>query len=141
RKVEAGGGITGLGGVGGPLTGSGFLEDCKFSGDGGPASAADLCQPGGLAVDVEGNLFIADTANNRIRKVNPAGVITTVAGSGEFGFSDDGGLAIAARLNYPSAVTLDAAGNLFIADNFNHRIRKVSRAGIISTVAGDGKGG
>jgi len=103
-----------------------------------PCYCPNLCQPGGLAVDVEGNLFIADTANNRIRKINPAGIITTVAGSGQFGFSGDGGLATAARLNYPSGVTLDGVGNLFIADNFNHRIRRVSPSGIISTVAGDG---
>jgi len=138
RKVTPDGVITTVAGVAGPFTGNGFFEEGGFSGDDGPAISAHLYYPQGVAVDVEGNLFIADTVNNRIRKINPAGVITTVAGNGEFGFSGDGGLATAARLNHPSGVTLDGVGNLFIADNFNHRIRRVSPSGIISTVAGDG---
>ena len=87
-----------------------------------------------------GNLFIADTGNARIRKVTPAGIITTVAGTGEFGFSGDGGL-LPRPAFLPVDVAVDGAGNLFIADTFNHRIRKVTPAGIISTVAGDGIGG
>ncbi len=109
-----------------------------FSGDGGPATAATFYSPSGVAVDSQGNLFIADIGNNRIRKVSPAGIITTVAGRGGSGFSGDGGPATAARLNVPSGVAVDSQGNLFIADFSNSRIRKVSPAGIITTVAGNG---
>jgi sugar lactone lactonase YvrE len=109
-----------------------------FTGDGGPAAAARLDFPRGLAVDTIGNLFIADTVNNRIRKVTPAGVISTVAGNGTHGFGGDGGPATSAQLDYPRGVAVDAAGNLFIADTGGNRIRKVTPAGVISTVAGDG---
>ena len=109
-----------------------------FSGDGGAATAAQLNFPRGVAPDGAGNLYIADTWNSRIRKVNSAGTITTVAGDGTAGFSGDGGAATAARLSYPSGVVLDGAGNLYIADWQNGRIRKVDTAGIITTVAGDG---
>jgi sugar lactone lactonase YvrE len=119
-----------------------------FSGDDGPATAAQLYGPYGVAVDAAGNLFIADTLNVRIRKVTPAGVISTVAGNGSSGFSGDGGPATAAQLAGPdqrgyasSGVAVDAAGNLFIADTYNNRIRKVTAAGIISTVAGNGSAG
>ena len=105
-------------------------------GDGGAATAAQLNNPRGIAVDGAGNLYIADTWNNRIRKVDTAGVITTVAGSGTNGFSGDGGAATSARLNYPYGVTPDGAGNLYIADSRNNRIRKVDTAGVITTVAG-----
>jgi len=107
------------------------------SGDGGPATAAGMSTTGGVAVDASGNIFIADGYNNRVRKVS-AGVITTVAGNGTKGFSGDGGPATAASLNFPVAVAVDAAGNLFIADLYNNRIREVSAAGIITTVAGNG---
>jgi sugar lactone lactonase YvrE len=111
-----------------------------FSGDGGPATAAKLNFPAGIAVDNQGNLFIADTANFRIRKVTPSGVISTVAGTGVRGFSGDGGPATSAQLGlnstHSSGVTVDAAGNLYIADTNNFRIRKVTPDGIISTVAG-----
>jgi sugar lactone lactonase YvrE len=112
-----------------------------FSGDGGPATLAALAYPSGLALDAEGNLYIADRGNNRIRKVTPAGVITTVVGTGTQGFSGDGGLATAAELNTPFGVKIDVQGNLYIADTFNNRIRKVTRAGFISTVAGGAAGG
>ena len=112
-----------------------------FTGDGGPATAARLKKPGGVALDAAGNLFIADTWNHRIRKVTPGGVISTVAGNGTLGFSGDGGPATAAQLNYPSDMAVDAAGNLFIADTGNHRIRKVTPGGVISTVAGNGTAG
>jgi hypothetical protein len=111
-----------------------------FSGDGGPATNAQLCVARGVAVDGSGNLFIADPANNRIRKVSAAtGIITTVAGTGTSGFSGDGGLATSALLAAPLSVAVDGSGNLYIADYFNLRIRKVSAAtGIITTVAGTG---
>ena len=110
-----------------------------FGGDGGPATAAQLDRPRGVALDGAGNLYIADSANHRIRKVDSAGVITPVAGDG--GYGGDGGAAVAARLWSPSGVALDGAGNLYIADRFNHRIRKVDSAGVISTVAGNGREG
>ena len=106
-----------------------FTVMSNFGGDGGAATAAQLNNPRGIAVDGSGNLYIADTWNNRIRKVDTAGVITTVAGSGTNGFSGDGGVATDARLNYPYGVTPDGAGNLYIADSRNHRIRKVDTAG------------
>ena len=109
--------------------------------DNGPAPAAWLRSPNGVALDGAGNLFIADTDNHRIRKVDSAGVITTVAGTGRFGLGGnfgDGGPATAALLRSPEGVALDGAGNLFIADTGNHRIRKVDSAGVISTVAGTG---
>ena len=108
-----------------------------YSGDGGPAINAQV-SPSGLAVDGAGNLFIADTGNHRIRKVSPNGIITTVAGNGISGFSGDGGPAAGAQLLRPGSVAVDGAGNLFIADTGNKRIRKVSADGLISTVAGGG---
>lgn len=109
-----------------------------FSGDGGLAINASLNGPYGLALDPAGNLYIADTDNNRIRKISSSGIITTVAGNGPQGFSGDGGLATFATLYHPIGITFDAAGNLYIADHQNNRIRKVNTAGIISTIAGTG---
>jgi hypothetical protein len=109
-----------------------------FSGDGGPAASAQFLGPKGVAVDQTGNLFIADTGNRRIRKVSPSGIITTVAGSGTPGFSGDGGPAASAQLNAPTGLAVDGAGNLYIADTGNRRIREVSKDGTITTVAGDG---
>jgi uncharacterized protein (TIGR03437 family) len=105
-------------------------------GDNGPATSAYLNQPQGIAVDSAGNLYIADWQDNRIRKV-ANGVITTVAGNGTRGYSGDNGLATTAQLAYPQGVAVDSAGNLYIADTSNSRIRKVSN-GVIATVAGDG---
>jgi len=110
-------------------------------GDGGPATSASLSYPTGVAVDGAGNLFIADLGKNRVRKVSPSGIIVTVAGNGAKGFSGDGGPAISAELNQPRGVAVDGEGNLFIADAFNFRIRKVSPNGIITTVAGNGTRG
>jgi sugar lactone lactonase YvrE len=131
RKVTAGGTIT-------TAAGNGVQG---YSGDGGPATAASLDYPWGVAVDSGGNLYIADTDNNRLRKVAPGGTITTVAGNGVAKYSGDGGPATAASLNYPRGVAVDAAGNLYIADSNNRRIRKVPPGGTISTAAGNGVGG
>lgn len=131
RKVDSRGTITTLAGQG----------TFGFGGDGGPASAALLDFPTGVAVDSNGNVYIADRENHRIRRVTPAGIITTVAGSGRIGFAGDGGFAIDASFNLPHGVAVDAAGNIYIADLFNHRIRKVDTSGIISTVAGNGIAG
>ncbi len=109
-----------------------------FSGDGGPATAAQLNFPQSVAIDGAGNLLIADTENCRIRKVTPDGVISTVVGTGEFAFGGDGGPAVSARINQPHGVAADSSGNIFVPDYFNHRIRKVTPAGSISTVAGNG---
>ena len=109
-----------------------------FAGDGGAATSGQINQPGGIAVDGAGNLYIADTNNNRIRMVNVAtGVITTIAGTGGAGFSGDGGAATAAQLNQPMALAVDASGNIYEADRNNCRIRMIAAGtGIISTVAG-----
>jgi DNA-binding transcriptional LysR family regulator/sugar lactone lactonase YvrE len=112
-----------------------------FSGDGGPATSAQISLPMSVSVDAAGNLYLADQANHRIRKVTPGGVISNVAGNGSSGYSGDGGPATAAQLYYPQSVAADASGNLFIADMYNHRIRKISTAGIITTVAGAGTPG
>ncbi len=112
-----------------------------FSGDGGPATAARFNTPRAVAVDAAGNLYVADTFNNRVRRIDPAGVISTIAGTGEAGYSGDGGPAKAARLNVPRAVAVDAAGNLYVADTFNDRVRRIDPAGVISTIAGTGEAG
>ena len=111
---------------------------CGFSGDGGAAIAAQFNAPSGVALDGAGNLYIADRLNHAVRKVDLQGKISTVAGQGGLagGFSGDGGPATSAQLNFPNAVALDGAGNLYIADEFNQRIRKVDQAGIITTIAG-----
>ncbi len=112
-----------------------------FSGDGGMATAAQLWLPAGVALDPAGNLYIVDQGNSRIRKVTTTGVISTVAGNGTLGFSGDGGAATNAQLNRPSAVAIGSAGNIYIADYYNHRIRKVTPFGVITTVAGNGTAG
>ena len=109
-----------------------------FGGDGGPAAKAQLRNPAGVAVDAGGSLYIADTDNNRVRKVS-GGVITTVAGGGNL--LGDNGQAAKAQLHSPTGVAVDAAGNLFIADSGDNRVRKVNAKGIITTVAGNGTEG
>ena len=133
RQVTAATGIiTTAAGTGGP----------GFSGDGGPATSVQLSTPTGVAIDAAGNLFIADADDHRIRQVAPGGIISTVAGTGTAGFLGDDGLATTARLQTPTGVAVDAAGNLFIADADNNRVRRVAvDTGIITTVAGTGTAG
>jgi len=109
-----------------------------YAGDGGPATSAELTFPSGVAVDAAGTVFIADRANNRVRRVDATtGVITTVAGIGSFGYSGDGGPATSAALGSPEGLAVDGAGNLFIADTSNNRVRRVDAAtGVITTLAG-----
>jgi len=110
--------------------------DPGFSGDGAAARLARLSSPSGLAVDAVGNLYVADRGNNVIRQIGPDGTIRTVAGNGIGGFSGDGGPATAARLALPDGIAVDGAGNLYIADTANHRLRKVGLDGNIGTIAG-----
>jgi uncharacterized protein (TIGR03437 family) len=127
------------GGVITTVAGSGAALDGGFSGDNGPATAAQLSNPAGVAVDAAGNLYIADSSNDRIRKV-ANGVITTVVGTGTLGFAGDNGPATYAELSAPNGVAVDPAGNIYIADTGNNRIRKVTN-GVITTVAGNGTAG
>ncbi|HKE46612.1 MAG TPA: NHL repeat-containing protein [Rhodanobacteraceae bacterium] len=131
RKVATDGTIT-------TVAGNGTFG---FAGDGGPATEAELRNPAGVAVDGAGNLFIADTQNERIRRVAPDGTIDTIAGNGTAGFGGDGGPGTAAELSFPLDVGVDAAGDVFVADTLNNRIRKVTPDGTITTVAGNGQGG
>jgi gliding motility-associated-like protein len=113
-----------------------------YSGDGGPAINASFGYPGGLSISASGEVYVADYNNNRIRKIDGAGIVTTVAGNGTAAFSGDGGLGTNASINLPFGVFVDASDNIFIADNSNYVIRKVTTAtGIISTVAGSGSFG
>ena len=113
----------------------------SFSGDGGPASSAQVNRPSGVAMDSFGNLYVADTANNRVRRISPGGAIDTVVGFGPAGFSGDGGPAVSALLNQPTGVAVDSTGNLYIADTGNNRIRFVNLQGTIGTLAGNGNAG
>ena len=112
-----------------------------FSGDGGPAANASFRVPAGLAFGPEGNLYIADRENHRVRKVDTKGYISTFAGIGEAGFSGDEGPAVKAMLNLPSGVVVDKKGNLYISDRSNDRIRVVDKKGVIRTYAGSGVAG
>ena len=109
-----------------------------FSGDGGPATKAMLAAPVGVALSPDGSLYIADTGNHRVRKIDHGGTITTVAGDGTAAYRGDGGAGVSASLNAPSGLVFDSAGNLYIADTGNNRIRKLAVSGTITTVAGDG---
>ena len=112
-----------------------------FAGDGGAATAAELNGPTGLAMDASGNLYVADTGNERVRRIGTDGTIATVAGSGVAGFSGDGGAAAAASLRSPLALAADGSGAVYIADAGNHRIRRLGTDGTITTVAGSGNDG
>lgn len=112
-----------------------------FAGDGGAALAAQLSLPTGLAIDSAGNIYLADVGNNRIRKITPQGVVSSVAGNGAGDFGGDGAQAVNAALNFPTDVVVDTDGNLYIADSRNNRVRKVAPSGIISTLAGTGVAG
>ncbi len=131
RKVSPDGKIT-------TVAGCLIQAGCLAIGDGGPATSAMLSGPSGVAVDTAGNLYIADTFNNRIRRVSTNGIITTVAGSAAGSYQGDGGPATAAGLFQPSGIAVDVAGNLFIDDAGNYRIRMVNPGGTITTIAGTG---
>jgi Gluconolactonase len=119
---------------------AGIGSQAGFDNDGNSAVTAKLNYPSGVAVDGSGNIYIADTVNHRIRKINVSGDISTVAGNGTAGYSGDDGPAVNAELNYPVDIAVDNAGNLYIADNKNNRIRKVDISSQnISTIAGTGK--
>lgn len=125
RRLLPGGALASVAGTG----------TAGFNGD-GYAVLSQLKTPSQAALDGAGNLYVADSGNHRIRKVTPSGLMTTVAGTGSPGFSGDGGPATAAQISFPECVAFDHAGNLYIADTDNHRIRKVDRDGNISTIAG-----
>ena len=127
RKITTAGIISTIAGTG---TGA-------YSGDGGPATAAGMFAPEGIVFDAAGNLYISDSGDNRVRVVSTAGVINTFAGTGTIGYGGDGGYASTANINGPDGLAVDALGNLYIADNTNRAVRKVTTAGIISTIAGD----
>ncbi len=132
RKVTTDGNIATFAGNG----------DTGYAGDGGLATSATLNGPEGIAIDTQGNIYIADGTNNRVRKVTTDGKITTIAGSNTAGgFSGDGGPAVNALLNHPRGVAVDGAGNVYIADCFNNRIRMITKDGLIYTIAGTGAPG
>lgn len=112
-----------------------------FSGDGGPATAAQLYSPLGICVDLAGNIYIGDKQNHRIRKIAPSGIISTFAGTGVNGYSGDGGPATAAKLNCPAGLCADNSGNIYVADCYNSRIRKIDASGTITTYAGSASSG
>lgn len=117
RKVTPEGTIVGV---------AGSSSIYGYGGDGGQATRARLSSPSAVAIDSKGNLYIADTGNDRIRRVGRDGLIVTVAGNGRRGFAGDGGRAVAAELNGPVGIDVDSAGNLYIADKVNHRVRRVA---------------
>ena len=118
-----------------PVAGTGTAG---FNGNGIPTTRAQLSNPQGLAFDAAGNLYIADTGNNRIREVTKAGTIKTIAGRKQFGYAGDGGPATQAELNFPLGVAVDGSGDVFISDTQNERVREVTPNGIIRTIAGTG---
>ncbi len=126
RKINTTGIISTIAGTGAP----------GFSGDSGAATNAELKDPSFLCINSSGDIYVADWGDYRVRKINTAGIITTVAGTGASGYTGDNGPAIAATLGHPLGVAIDTSGNLFIADQSNNVIRKVNTSGTISTIAG-----
>ena len=131
RRIDPAGVIQTIAGTG----------EAGFLGDGGPATEGRLNYPIGVAVDAAGNVYVADSRNNRIRRIDASGMIETIAGNGERGYSGDGGPASEARLREPRGVALDEAGNVYVADTFNHRVRRIDASGTIETIAGNGEWG
>lgn len=131
RKIDPSGTITNLAGTG----------KRGGAGDGGPASAAELYWPDGIAADRNGNLYVAELVGHRVRQIDPNGRISTVAGRGKRGFEGDGGPAVAAKLFRPQGVAVDKSGAVFVADSGNHRVRRIDPEGRISTLAGTGEAG
>ena len=131
RKVDASGIITTI--AGGAGTG--------YSGDGSIGTSAMISGPAGITTDTIGNVYFADNGNNRVRKIDTSGIITTVVGSGTAGFSGDGAAAVYAKINRPTSVACDLHGNLYIMDDRNFRVRMVNASGIITTIAGTGTSG
>ena len=128
RKIDTAGIIT-------TIAGNGLYG---YSGDGGPATSASFRYLYGATPDDMGNVYVSDFENGVIRKINSAGILTTIAGTGILGYSGDGGPATLAQLNYPMQVGVDNTGNIYIPDYFNRRVRKINNMGIITTIAGDG---
>ena len=128
RKVDTSGIISTIAGTGA----------IAYGGDGGPAINASFSEPAGVALDALGNIYVADRSAGVVRKIDHSGIITTVAGNGTFGFSGDGGPAVKAQFADLRSVTVDVAGNLYLADYGNHRVRKVDTSGIVTTIAGNG---
>jgi sugar lactone lactonase YvrE len=131
RKVDVAGNISTVAGI----------ATSGFSGDNGPATNAQLATPRGVAADSHGNIYISDQGNNRIRKVDNTGIITTIAGNAVTGYNGDGIAATDAQLKGPYGIAVDGTGNIYLCDVDNERIRKIDNSGIITTVAGTGTGG
>jgi|GEM_PF-2148788 len=144
RKISSSGIITTIAGNSAMV---GYGSAGGFGGDGGPATAATLNRPLGIAIDGSGNIYVADGNNFRVRKINSAGIISTIAGTGTMGYSGDGGPATSASITFSLATTsggsigIDAAGNVYFADGIRNHIRKIDAAGIITTFAGTGTAG
>ena len=128
RKIDANGIITTIAGNG--VDG--------YAGDGGAATSAELSGPEGITVDRNGNVYVSDTGNRRIRKIDVSGIITTFAGSGVDGYAGDGGAATAAELSVPKGITVDRSGNVYVADSGNYTVRRIDTGGIITTLVGNG---
>ena len=134
RRVDSAGIITTVVG-----SGAAGVNQGSFTGDGGPATEATLQEPYGVATDHEGNIYVSDRDNKRIRKVDRSGIITTIAGSDVSGFSGDGYVGNQARIDFPLGLIVDDAGNVIFADSGNKRLRMIDTAGIITTIAGTGE--
>lgn len=119
------------------LAGNGIAA---YSGDGGPATAAQVNFPLFVEADPSGNIYISDYQNNRLREINTSGIINTIAGNGTAGYAGDGGAATAAEMRSPGGLSLDANGNIYFADEGNHRIRMINTLGVINLVGGNGTG-